>query len=93
MHRVTEVRCVDDRSLALVCAAGAIGTVNVEQLTRFEGIFGPLRNPTVFHAARLDEHLGTVQWPHGADLDPEVLYCVATGRPLPVREDADSDAP
>jgi len=89
MHRVTEVRCVDDHTLGLVFDDGAKGTVDVERLTRFEGLFGPLRNPTVFQAARLDEHRGTVHWPHGADLDPEVLYCVATGQPVPVVEDTD----
>ena len=92
MPRVTQVRCVDDRSLALVFEDGASGVVDVERLTRFEGLYGPLRNPTVFRAARLDEHAGTVHWPHGADLDPKVLHCLVTGRPLPVREDSESDA-
>lgn len=92
MPRVTEVRCMDDRSLALVFDDGASGVVDVEQLTRFEGLYGPLRNATVFRAACLDEHKGTVQWPNGADLDPEVLHCLVTGRPLPSREDSESEA-
>ena len=92
MHRVTEVHCVDDHSLALVFDDGASGVVDVEQLTRFEGLYGPLRNSTVFLAARLDEHRGTVHWPNGADLDPEVLHCLVTGRPLPAPEDSGSEA-
>ena len=91
MHRVMEVRCVDDHTLALVFDDGASGVVDVRQLTRFEGLFGPLRNATVFEAARLDEHRGTVHWPHGADLDPEVLHCLVTGSPLPAVEDSESD--
>jgi hypothetical protein len=49
----------------------------------FEGIFAPLRDPTLFGKVAVDPELGTVRWPNGADLDPDVLYALITGRPIP----------
>jgi len=37
-------------------------------------VFEPLRaDPALFQAVRVDEQLGTVVWPNGADIDPDVL--------------------
>lgn len=37
-------------------------------------VFEPLRaDPALFEAIRVDEQLGTVVWPNGADIDPDVL--------------------
>jgi hypothetical protein len=38
-------------------------------------IFGPLRaDPHLFRSVRVDPELGTIVWPNGADIDPDVLY-------------------
>jgi len=37
-------------------------------------VFGPLRDLAVFNAVELDTTFGTVQWPTGADFDPETLH-------------------
>ncbi len=38
-------------------------------------IFEPLKkDPTVFRSVRVDEELGTIVWPNGADICPDVLY-------------------
>ena len=34
----------------------------------------PLREPALFGQVRVDEELGTIVWPNGADLDPDVLH-------------------
>ena len=52
----------------------------------FDGVFAALRNPDVFAAVRLNRELGTVVWPNGADLDPDVLYALVTGRAVRVGE-------
>jgi hypothetical protein len=39
-----------------------------------ECIGGPLQNPSMFNAVRLDEEVGTVTWPNGADFDPSTLH-------------------
>lgn len=54
----------------------------------FEGVFAPLRDPEIFDAVRVNPDLGTIVWPNGADLDPDVLYGLVTGRPVRVRERA-----
>lgn len=38
-------------------------------------VFEPLRNdPRLFRQVQVDRELGTVVWPNGADLDPDVLH-------------------
>lgn len=38
-------------------------------------VFQPVRDdPAVFRSVRVDRRLGTIVWPNGADLDPDVLY-------------------
>jgi hypothetical protein len=38
-------------------------------------VFEPLRHePQLFRQVRVDEVLGTIVWPNGADLDPDVLH-------------------
>lgn len=37
-------------------------------------VFEPLADPDFFAQVRVDEELGTVTWPNGADLDPLVLH-------------------
>lgn len=51
----------------------------VEQTIDFEPIligplFGPLRDPHLFRQVRVNTDLGTLVWPNGADIDPNVLY-------------------
>jgi uncharacterized protein DUF2442 len=38
-------------------------------------VFERIRNdPAVFRSVRVDPELGTIVWPNGADIDPDVLY-------------------
>lgn len=38
-------------------------------------VFEPIRNDReVFRAVRVDREAGTIVWPNGADIDPDVLY-------------------
>ncbi len=37
-------------------------------------LFGALRDPSLFRRVRVDRDLGTLVWPNGADIDPNVLY-------------------
>lgn len=37
-------------------------------------MFGPIRkDAALFRSVRVDEELGTIVWPNGADIDPDVL--------------------
>lgn len=41
------------------------------------GVFAPLQNADFFAQVSVDREAGTICWPNGADLDPDVLYEVA----------------
>ena len=48
------------------------------------GVFAPLRDPVEFARVFVDEIAGTIAWPNGVDLDPDVLHGdrqPATGSP------------
>lgn len=41
----------------------------------FGPIFEPLHaDPALFRQVRVDDELGTIVWPNGADMDPDVLH-------------------
>ena len=42
------------------------------------GVFAPLADPQYFARVQLDEELGTIVWPNGADIAPETLHQLAT---------------
>jgi hypothetical protein len=83
-----EVHAVGGHRLFLRFADGVTGEVDLDRLVRWEGVFEPLRDPANFAQARVDAELGTVVWPGGADLDPDVLYAAVTGRPIALSEPA-----
>ena len=39
--------------------------------------------PKEFASVQVHPELGTVFWPCGADLDPDVLYALVSGLPIP----------
>lgn len=38
------------------------------------GVFAPLEDEAYFARVQLDEDSGTICWPNGVDLDPDVLH-------------------
>jgi hypothetical protein len=46
------------------------------------GVFESLRDPEHFAQVRLDPEIGTITWPSGADLAPEVPYERASAHPV-----------
>lgn len=51
------------------------------------GVFAPLEDTSYFARVSVDHDAGTITWPNGVDLDPDVLYSRATGKPLPAPQD------
>jgi hypothetical protein len=51
-------------------------------------MFEPLRDPDFFKQVRVDEQLGTIVWPNGADMDPVVLHGDREPLPRPARHSA-----
>ncbi len=83
MQDVVEVQPLDGYRLHLRFEDGAVGEVDVAELVAFQGVFAPLTEKNMFDQVYVDADLGTVAWPGGADIDPDVLYSLATGQPLP----------
>ena len=50
------------------------GIIDLQQQIEFSGVFEPLKNSDYFAQVKVNPELGTIQWPNGADLDPDVLY-------------------
>lgn len=49
-------------------------------------VFAPLlREPGLFARVSVDEGLGTIAWPNGADLDPDVVYAALDRGPHKAR--------
>jgi hypothetical protein len=61
---------------------GVEGEVDLSSLIEFKGVFEPLRDVREVAKLRVDPEQGTVSWPNGADLDPDVLYAVVTAQPI-----------
>ena len=58
------------------------GVVDLAPVLSFRNMFEPLRDSDYFAQVRVEPELGTVCWPNGADLDPDVLYARLTGTPI-----------
>lgn len=80
---IVEVLPLDDYRLRLKFEDGVEGVVDVAKMIRFEGVFAPLRDRAKFLEVRVDREIGTIAWPNGADLDPDVLYACISGEAIP----------
>jgi hypothetical protein len=80
---IVEVRPLDGYRLWLRFEDGIEGTVDVAEMIHFQGVFEPLRDRAKFLEVRVDQEIGTICWPNGADLDPDVLYASVTGEKIP----------
>jgi hypothetical protein len=76
---IVAARPLGDYQLFLVFEDGVESVVDLAGEISFRGVFEPLRDPAYFAQVRVDPDLGTVAWPNGADLDPDVLYRRVTG--------------
>jgi hypothetical protein len=74
---------LDDYRLRLRFEDGVEGEVDVATMVRFQGVFAPLRDRNKFLEVRVNEEIGTICWPNGADLDQDVLYACVTGERIP----------
>jgi hypothetical protein len=82
LPRVTSVEPLDGFRLRIAFTDGLVREVDLS-----DDLWGqmaePLQDPGYFRQVRVDTELGTVVWPNGYDLDPDVLHGdhEAVGRP------------
>ena len=87
--RVTSVRHIRDYVLELSFADGTTKQVDFRhRVVGRAGVFVPLEDVAFFKRVKVDSEAGTIVWPNGVDFCPDVLYSLATGKPIPVLEPA-----
>jgi hypothetical protein len=80
---VTGVCPLENRKLDLTFADGLHAVVDMDRvIERYSGIFAALMDDLYFRQVRVDPELGTIVWPNGADVCPDVLYSFASGKPI-----------
>lgn len=82
---VTSVEPVGEHRLHLTFEDGTAGELDLSGW-HWSGVFEPLEDPSYFQRVELDEELGTIVWPNGADIAPETLHAwIVRGlKPTPV---------
>ncbi|MGH7749834.1 MAG: DUF2442 domain-containing protein [Candidatus Dormibacteria bacterium] len=81
LYDVIDVQVVGDHQLRLTFEDGTVGDVDLSR-QEWRGVFEPLADPAYFAQVRVDREGGTVVWPNGADMAPEVLYGEARQHPV-----------
>ncbi|NQT11201.1 MAG: DUF2442 domain-containing protein [Planctomycetes bacterium] len=81
--RVTDVRHVKDYKLELRFSDGKVAELDFRhRVAGRGGVFAPLENVDFFRQVTVDREAGTLVWPNGVDLCPDVLYAEATGKAI-----------
>jgi len=73
IYRVRSFKIAGPFTLLVAFDDGCEQTIDFLPVLRGE-VFGPLRDPTLFAAVRLDPESCTLVWPNGADFDPATLH-------------------
>jgi hypothetical protein len=94
LPRVTGARHTGDYRLELTFTDGARGEVDLRDwIVGAGGVFSALEDPRYFQQVRVNSEVGTIEWPNGVDLCPDVLYSRVTGKPISIAAvDASSPA-
>ncbi len=80
---VTQVHALPNRHLDLTFENGVHGIVEIDRIVKkYTGVFEPLLQDDYFKQVSVNAELGTIVWPNGADLCPDVLYSQAAGIPI-----------
>jgi len=87
LKNIVYVKPLENYRLFLRFEDGVEGEVDLANSIRFDGVFELLKAHNYFIKVFVNSEIGTICWPNGADLDPDVLYSVLSGQPLPMFTD------
>ena len=88
MVRVKSVEPLSGFTVRLGFTDGSSKEVDLEMYLRGP-VFEPIRSdPDVFRSVSVDHRAGTIVWPNGADIDPDVLYLGLTPAWMENKEEA-----
>ena len=74
MRDVIGAEVVGPYRLILTFEGGERREIDLATIIPFEGVFAPLREESYFRRVRVNADVGTIVWPNGADICPDVLY-------------------
>lgn len=83
LQDVVSAQALEPYRIYLKFEDGVEGTIDLSQIITFTGIFAPLQDPNYFATVQVNDELGTIVWANGADLDPDVLYSIVSGKAIP----------
>lgn len=81
LSRITNVKVIGDHRLHLVFEDGVGGEIDAAGW-EWRGVFEPLQDPSYFARVELDEDLGAIGWPNGADVALRPCICGSHRRPI-----------
>ncbi len=85
--RIEKVRHIETYRLELTFTNGEKAELDLgDRIIGRGGVFASLEDVDFFKRVEVDPKVGTLVWPNGVDLCPDVLYSQATGEPLPELE-------
>jgi hypothetical protein len=81
MHTIKSLKYLDDYRLELTFEDSTVKTIDLKDEIYGE-IFEPLKDINYFKQVYVNNDMGTVSWPNGADFCPDFLYekSVSTGK-------------
>ena len=71
---ITDIEILHDHVVRLRFADGVDKTIDLEPYLHGHVFAEILSDPVVFASVKVDPDAGTIVWPNGADLAPDVLY-------------------
>lgn len=84
---VTRVEPLGEYRLRLIFTDGFTGEVDLRsRIADRGGVFAALEDTDLFGRIQVDREAGTIAWPNGVDLCPDVVYSLVTGKPIPGAE-------
>ena len=73
IYRVVDYAIVDNYTLWMRFDDTSEQVIDFEPVL-YGPVFGPLRDQSLFNQVRLVAYAGCLEWPTGADFDPETLH-------------------
>jgi hypothetical protein len=83
LRDVIAVQPLDGYRVHIQFEDGVEGIVDLAEIISFTGVFAPLQDRAYFAQVYVNPDVGTLCWPNEADIDPDVLYALVTGEPIP----------
>jgi hypothetical protein len=72
---VTDAEPLEGHWIRATFSDGAVKEIDLSELLAAGGVFAPIyARRELFEQLAVNRESGTVEWPEGVDLDPEVLY-------------------